>query len=351
MLEARTGDNQTTTGQSKAEKQADHTSNRNDTSAVLASPPIAVGPGAKDALKLPIETTMNNSPRTTKISFANPLTSRARQLCGATLLLAALALGNAQAQTVSVKMVNIPAGSFMMGSCAKQSAQDAFLGNAARCTPQDPDADNNETPRHLVNVSAFQLAKTEVTLGQFKAYIKATGRTSLVDGDFIKHNNQGDNAPVVWVSWDDAQGFIAWMNQTQGGGWRLPTEAEWEYACRAGGQHKYCGSDSLGEVAWYDGNSGGAQRTVGTKRANAFGLFDMNGNVREWTQDCWNDSYQGAPNDGSAWIKDYCPGRVTRGASWYYPEGGISRAAFRSGAKAGYRNPGYGFRLARTRSK
>lgn len=254
----------------------------------------------------------------------------------------------AWAQPLGIDMVNIPAGSFMMGSCAKQSERDAFLGNAPSCSPQDPDASSDETPRHRVSVPAFQLGKTEVTLGQFKAYIKATGRTSLVDSDFIKYNHRGDNAPVVHVSWSDAQDFAKWMNQTQGGGWRLPTEAEWEYACRAGGQHKYCGSDSLGEVAWFDGNSGGAQRAVGTKRANAFGLHDMSGNVWEWTQDCWNDSYQGAPTNGTAWTSGDCSRRVLRGGSWS-GSANYSRAAIRGSDSAGIRYYGFGFRLARTR--
>lgn len=263
----------------------------------------------------------------------------ARQILGATFLLGVCVLGSAQAQ--SMQIVNIPAGSFMMGSCAKQSQQND-------CSPQDPDAKRDETPRHRVNIAAFQLAKTEVTLGQFKAYIKATGRTSLVDEDFMRYNNRGDNAAVVQVSWNDAQGFIQWMNQTQGGGWRLPTEAEWEYACRAGEQHKYCGSDNFSEVAWHGGNSGGGQRDVGTKRANAWGLHDMSGNAWEWTLDCLNESYQGAPTNGSAWTSGNCERRVLRGGSWD-DSANYSRAANRSSGGPGSRYYFSGFRLAKTR--
>jgi len=117
----------------------------------------------------------------------------------------------------------------------------------------------------------------------------------------MKYNAHGDDAPVVQVSWHDAQDFIKWLNQTDGGGWRLPSEAEWEYACRAGGNHAYCGSDNPNAVAWHYYNSGERQRTVGSKQANAFGLHDMSGNVREWVQDCAHFSYQGASTDGSVW--------------------------------------------------
>lgn len=288
-----------------------------------------------------------NLNRPTHPLFNKPLACYARQILGATFLLGACVLGSAQAQGMT--MVNIPAGSFMMGSCAKQSKQIAFLVNAESCSPQDPDAQSDETPRHRVNIAAFQLAKTEVTLGQFKAYIKATGRTILLDPDFMKYNNRGDNAAVVKVTWNDVQGFIDWMNQTQGGGWRLPTEAEWEYACRAGGQHKYCGSDNLSEVAWYEGNSGGSQRDVGTKSSNAWGLHDMSGNVWEWTQNCWNESYQGAPTNGSAWTNGNCERRVLRGGSWFN-SAKDNRAAVRySSGTAANRYSSFGFRLARTR--
>lgn len=290
-------------------------------------------------------------PATTKSAYkklAQPLSRSARQTMGGALLLLASALVPSLAQAQSIQMVNIPAGSFMMGSCAKQSAQDAFLGNAAGCSPQDPDALSSEMPRHRVSVPAFQMGKTEVTVGQFKAYIKATGRTDLVDSDFINSNNEGDNAPVGNVSWNDAQAFIGWLNQTEGGGWRLPSEAEWEYACRAGGQQRYCGSDLVGEVAWHEDNSGKRAHAVATKSPNAWGLYDMSGNVFEWTQDCWNDNYRGAPSQGGAWTSGKCDHRVLRGGAW---NNGVhhTRTGSRGSNAVGARFSDDGFRLARTR--
>ena len=150
------------------------------------------------------------------------------------------------------------------------------------------------------------------------------------------------------VNYNDAQDFIAWLNKTDGGGYRLPSEAEWEYACRAGGNHTYCGSNDVGAVAWYDGNSGNRARAVGGKQANAFGLHDMSGNVWEWTQDCWNDSYNGAPTNGTAWTSGSCGVRILRGGSWFFIAI-YSRAADRFVISTDLRYDIYGFRLARTR--
>ncbi|MFZ4535243.1 formylglycine-generating enzyme family protein [Propionivibrio sp.] len=269
------------------------------------------------------------------------------------LAVAALGLAVTLAQagettnSIGMTLVDIPAGSFVMGSCL-QDKKSAFLGEST-CSNPDPEASTSETPQHRVSIRAFQMGKTEVTLGQFKRFIKATGNTQLVDDDFIKYNAYGEGAPVVQVSWNDAQAFITWLNQTDGGGFRLPSEAEWEYACRAGGYHKYCGSNNVGAVAWYDGNSGGHQRPVGGKQANAFGLHDMSGNAFEWVQDCWHDSYRGAPGDGSAWASGCsADGRGLRGGSWYIIAGS-ARAADRSLSSPGGRYGSFGFRLARTR--
>lgn len=280
-----------------------------------------------------------------------------------TLLVLALAASFAHAgettNKIGITMVDIPSGSFMMGSCkltaamAEENKKRAFLGQApvsANCSNPDADASDDETPQRRVSVRGFQMSKTEVTLGQFKQFIAAAGRTDLVNDDFMKYNAYGDTAPVVMVSWNDAQDFIKWLNQTDGGGYRLPSEAEWEYACRAGGQHTYCGGNDLNALGWYGGNSGERPRPVGGKRANAFGLFDMSGNVWEWVQDCWHDSYHGAPSDGSAWTSD-CDGvrrRVLRGGSWF-DRARLSRAANRANDSPGDRNSNVGFRLARTR--
>ncbi|WP_238944761.1 formylglycine-generating enzyme family protein [Allofranklinella schreckenbergeri] len=264
-------------------------------------------------------------------------------------LAAAATLLPAAAQAQNIPMVRIPAGRFVMGSCLPPSEKDRFMGKTASCGAYDADAYSEEGPQRTVHVKAFELGKTEVTLGQFKQYIRAAGREDLLTDDFMKHNAHGDNAPVVEVSWNDAQAFIRWLNQTQGGGWRLPTEAEWEYACRAGGKHRYCGSNDLNAVGWFDDNSGGRQRAVAQKAPNAFGLYDMTGNVWEWVQDCWHDSYRGAPTDGSAWTGNCEEGdrRVARGGSWNL-SARYARAAIRISLTPGIRLYNFGFRLART---
>ena len=259
---------------------------------------------------------------------------------------------------IGITLVDIPAGSFLMGSCKVTSAMQeenkkrSFLGQApltAKCQNSDSDASDAEAPQHRVSVRAFKMGKTEVTLGQFKQFIAAADRSDLINDEFMKYNPYGDDFPVVYVSWHDAQDFIKWLNQTQGGGYRLPSEAEWEYACRAGGNHTYCGSNDLDAVGWYSDNSGHSQRTVGGKQANAFGLYDMSGNAWEWVQDCWHDSYRGAPSDGSAWTHSCTnDGRGLRGGAWG-DDARFSRAAIRSLNSPGVRGDSFGFRLARTR--
>ena len=226
-----------------------------------------------------------------------------------------------------IAMADIPAGNFLMGSCQlngkiieANNKKRAFLG----LEPARPNCTNNanEMPLHRVRIKAFQMGKTEVTLGQFKAFVIAAKRNDLLTDTFIGDNKYGDNAPVM-VSRDDAQKFIAWLNKIDGGGWRLPSEAEWEYACRAGEDHSYCGSDDLEEVAWYRENSDNHPQPVGKKESNAFGIYDMSGNAWEWVQDCWHENYRGAPRDGTAWVRN-CTDEggvvrgVVRGGSWNF---------------------------------
>ena len=216
------------------------------------------------------------------------------------------------------EMVVIPAGSFVMGSEKNADAQ----------------------PTHLVNMSSFLLGKTEVTQEQWEAVMGNN-----------PSRNKGRTLPVEMVSWDDIRQFIAKLSQKTGQKYRLPSEAEWEYAARAGTTTEWnFGNDAtkLGNYAWYGGNSGSKTQAVGQKLPNAFGLFDMHGNVWEWTQDCWHDNYAGAPTDGSAWMTG-CRGdfRVLRGGwSWY-----SDSAEFRSANRGRYipvdRFEGIGFRLAR----
>ena len=148
------------------------------------------------------------------------------------------------------------------------------------------------------------------------------------------------------VSWNDVQAFINTLNAKTGGHYRLPTEAEWEYAGRAGQHTRYCGGNVVGAVAWHGGNSGGQTHPVGGKQPNAFGLYDMSGNVWEWVQDCWQDSYEGAPDDGSAWgAGEECKSRVFRGGSFDF-NWGFVRCASRNhnDPYTGY-SPSGGFRI------
>lgn len=249
---------------------------------------------------------------------------------------------------IGMVMVDIPAGTFTMGSCM-QNQKSAFLGESS-CSNPDRDAGTYETPQHRVSVPAFQMGKTEVTLGQFKQFIKSANRRDLVDDDFIKENSSGDDYPVVQVSWNDAQAFINWLNQVDSqGGYRLPSEAEWEYACRAGGKHsKYCGDGSIDQLGWHGGNSGKRPHPVAQKKPNGFGLYDMSGNVWEWVEDYWHDSYNGAPSDGSAWLSGRSKeSRVLRGGSWD-DNTNYSRAARRYSYSPDIRSNSLGFRVART---
>ena len=184
--------------------------------------------------------------------------------------------------------------------------------------------------------SPFALGKTPVTQAQWRA----------VMGNNPSHFSGCDDCPVETVSWSDAQAYVRKLSEQTGQRYRLPSEAEWEYACRAGGTHRYCGSDNVDAVAWYKDNSGGKTHPVGRKQANAFGLFDMSGNVWESTEDCLNDSYAGAPTDGSAWLSGNCSGRALRGGSWSNPPG-IVRAAYRGSYTTSIRVRNIGFRVAR----
>lgn len=218
------------------------------------------------------------------------------------------------------EMVVIPAGSFDMGS---------NIG------------DDNEKPVHHVTIKrAFAMGNTEVTQGLWKA---------IMGNNPSKFDRCGDNCPVEQVSWDDAQTFIEKLNAKTGKKYRLPSEAEWEYACQAGVQHTYCGSDDPGAVSWYGametpaGNSDKSTNPVAKKQPNAFGLYDMSGNVWEWVEDVYHDSYTGAPTDGSGWQGDSNL-HVPRGGSWSY----LQRAGKRGGSESDFRFSTIGFRLARS---
>ena len=226
------------------------------------------------------------------------------------------------------QMVAIPAGKFRMGDLSGVGGSD-------------------EKPVHSVTVPAFKLGKHEVTFAQWDACVADGGCGGYTPDD--EGWGRGDR-PVINVSWDDIQSFIAWVNHRTGGKFRLPTEAEWEYAARAGTRTKYSWGNDIGtNRANCDGcgSQWDNDRTtpVGSFPANPWGLHDMHGNVWEWVQDCWNDSYNGAPTDGSARTSGDCALRVIRGGSWYsFP--GYLRSASRSRIGRSYRSNSSGFRLA-----
>jgi formylglycine-generating enzyme required for sulfatase activity len=241
------------------------------------------------------------------------LTDNARLIFAGGTFMTAQARKDKLERTLRPSMIVIPAGNFEMGS-------------------------DEYAPLHAVTIKhAFELSATEVTQGQWRA---------LMGNDPRRLTNCGDACPVEWVSWDDAQVFIKKLNTKTGKQFRLPSEAEWEYACKAGGKPAFCGSDTADSVAWYSVNSGGVVHRVGSKQANAFGLYDMSGNVMEWVEDDYQSSYQGAPVDGSARQGEGAL-RAARGGS---PNAGVQgvRAVTRGGFEPGYRFSGIGFRLART---
>jgi formylglycine-generating enzyme required for sulfatase activity len=252
---------------------------------------------------------------------------------------------------VCPEMVLIPPGVFEMGSKERPYA---------------------ETPLHQVTIAkSFALGKTEITQGQWKA-IMGTNPSEF--------GKCGDDCPVEKVSWDDAQAFIKKLNAKTGKKYRLPSESEWEYACRAGGKHQYCGSDAPADVAWFSPAEEGKKddgkkesepkaskqkkgavaiiipkstQPVAGKRANAFGLYDMSGNVWEWVQDDLHENYKGAPDNGAAWLNasnkndENASLRILRGGSWYHSADYL-KATERGRFNASSRNGSFGFRVAAT---
>ena len=193
---------------------------------------------------------------------------------------------------VSFTMVAVEGGTFTMGATAEQGS----------------DVESDEKPAHQVTLGNYSIGQTEVTQELWQAVMGSN--PSRFTGDLQR--------PVEWVSWNDCQTFINKLNQKTGMTFRLPTEAEWEYAARGGNRsqgYKYAGSNTVGDVAWYYGNSSSITQQVATKAPNELGLYDMSGNVYEWCQD-WYGSYSSdaqtnptGPSTGSL--------RVYRGGSWY----------------------------------
>ena len=227
------------------------------------------------------------------------------------------------------EMVVIPGGRFRMGCVSGRGCND------------------DERPVHEVRVESFEISKYEVTFEEYDRFTNATGRERADDEGWGRGRR-----PVINVSWRDAVAYVKWLSARTGKRYRLPTEAEWEYAARAGTETAYSWGNEIGRNRANCRGCGSQwdfEKTapVGSFSPNAWGLHDMHGNVWERVQDCWNDSYQGAPTNGSAWERGDCSLRVLRGGSWVYPPRSL-RAATRSWNYSGERNYYYGFRVART---
>jgi len=210
----------------------------------------------------------------------------------------------------------------------------------------DADAREREKPRHEVNIDYdIAMAKYLVTVEDYMLYAQATG--AVVPDE--KHENLGFDVPVRRVKWTDAVAYAQWKSEREGKKYRLPTEAEWEYACRAGSEEKYCFGDDeaqLGEYAWYADNAEKVTHNVGTKKPNVWGLYDMHGNVWEWCLDRYADNYTDTPCDGSAYAVASEKGRVLRGGS-YNADTEKCTCTSRINLGSGGRNYFIGFRLVR----
>jgi formylglycine-generating enzyme required for sulfatase activity len=286
------------------------------------------------------------------------------------------------------EMVVLPAGSFTMGSSPEEKSWAASHGGSVNAVA-------DEAPQHQVSLLSFALGKYDVTRGEYAAFAR---ETKYQDGDgcargraIFKYEKdpkstwenpgyaQTDRDPVVCVNWQDARAYIAWLNReahrgdaaSANGSYRLPSEAEWEYAARAGTTTKFYWSDDDAAApvhAWFNANSGcekveglfcdhGQTHPVGAKPPNAFGLYDMAGNVWQWTEDCYDNSYAPAPADGRANDAPSSDPKakdgqgnclpVDRGGSSMFPPW-LLRPATRERNPADYRNNIMGFRVAKT---
>jgi len=284
--------------------------------------------GNPDPLKTANELNPQVAPTIAMVLKQAMMLNREKRFSSATAMRKALREARNHVDTIEFEpeMVEIPGGSFMMGSPR---------GEAGR--------DDDEGPQHQVTISSFQMGKYEVTQAQWRA---VAGLPKVkIDLNPDPTNFKGDNLPVELVSWEEAVEFCERLSRATGKTYRLPTEAEWEYACRSGTTGPYAGD--LNSMAWYSSNSGDKTHEVGTKEANGFGLYDMHGNVWEWCMDWYSGNYYNqspstdpvGPSTGSY--------RVLRGGSWLYGAQ-FCRSAYRNGNAPGFRYDYLGFRLART---
>jgi formylglycine-generating enzyme required for sulfatase activity len=271
-------------------------------------------------------------------------------------------------------LVVLPAGRFMMGS------------------PFDePGHNEDESPLHPVAIAAFAIGRTHVTRAQFRSFVDATGYQ--VERDCVQQAGrvvpgqlpsvrggaswddpgftQTDSDPVVCVSHADAEAYARWLSRASGHAYRLPSEAEWEYAARAGtttsrwwgdSRQGACASANVLDQSYVESFADGtpppqdmfqcrdgyaATAPAASFRPNPFGLYDMLGNARQWVADCYRRGYAGAPADGRAWVMDTCEFRINRGGAWSSPPL-LVRSAQRHGDGPAYRSSLIGFRVART---
>ena len=234
------------------------------------------------------------------------------------------------------EMIRIPGGSFLMGDLSGKGESD-------------------EKPVHRVNLKPFAVGKFEVTFAEWDACVAAGGCQHRPGDKGLGR----DKRPVINVSWNDAQEYVEWLSRKTGKSYRLLSESEWEYVARAGTSTEFSTGDCLTTNqanfnGTYDFNGCGKSnfflgktQPVGSYDANPWGLHDVHGNVWEWTQDCWNDTYTNAPADGSAWLTGNCDRRVLRGGSWVYVPA-IARSANRDLNSPPGRINHYGLRVART---
>jgi formylglycine-generating enzyme required for sulfatase activity len=240
---------------------------------------------------------------------------------------------------VALEMVEIPSGSFTMGSPANEGGRS-----------------DNEGPQHHVTIPRFFMGKYEVTQAEWRAVAKlpnARGYLNPSPSHFI-----GDDRPVEQVSWDDAMEFCARLSKVTHRSYGLPSEAQWEYASRAGTTSEFAFGQTINaELVNYDGTRPYGSALIGVSRyrtapvgslgaANGFGLYDMHGNVDEWCSDHWHDSYHGAPGDGTSWAAEALTNtRVVRGG-YFQLSGDECRAAKRFMHSPDYKYNGGGFRVA-----
>jgi len=222
-------------------------------------------------------------------------------------------------------MVRIPPGSFVMGRGSREP---------------------ESLPAHRVAVRGFDLGQFPVTVAEWKACMAARGC-----GFLPRMRVADDRTPVHNLSWDDAGQYISWLSAVSGHKYRLPSEAEWEYAARAGTATKYWWGETVGVALANCADCGGTQNAFGPEpvnsmRPNPFGLYDMLGGVAQWTEDCWFPNYRGAPADAKPREAKYCEKRVLRGGSFRAPHDEIA-ATYRGNYDAPVRYLVNGFRVAR----